>query len=496
TRPERRGAVRLHRVLFIEVQGDYGSFKAKAINVSQTGVLLSIDDPGFAPPAAPDQLVLFTKRLGFQFRNGMLIRFLETDLSLQADVVRVNEEETSGESSIVIGCKFRRPLTKEECAVLEVPVANEEEGTIPAPPPLARSVPSAFEGRTRIRQLMAQAREVGATDLHVKVGSPPRFRIAGSLLNVGKEIFTQGETHAMALDLMSPGQAQVFEAEGDAELAITLEKIGRFRVNILRQRGYSGLTIRCIPEDVPTLDALGLSPLAKTLAERPRGIVLVTGPTGSGKSTTLAAMVDHINTTRSCHILTMEDPIEYLHKDKEAHITQREVGRDASNFASALKRALRQDPDVIMVGEMRDLETIALAITAAETGHLVFATLHTTSAVLSPDRVVDVFPPEQQSQIRLQVADSLQGIVSQLLIPAIGGGMALAQEILIATEGVRALIRERKTPQIQNLMQTGAKEGMITLETSLNDLVQRGVVTYENAVAKANFPKQIRRRGQ
>ncbi len=488
--PERRGSPRLDRILFIEVQGDYGSYRAKAFNVSQSGVLLSIDDPGFAPPAAPDQLVVFTKRMGFQFGNGMLVRFLEAQVDVQADVVRVNEQETGGDAVIVIGCRFRRPLSREECARLDAP----DSIAPPGPPAAAPAVSNPYAGKTRVRQLMTQAQEVGATDLHVKVGCTPRFRIAGALLNVGKEVFTQHEAHAMALDLMTPEQAQVFHREGDMELSVTIEHVGRFRVNVLRQRGYTGLTVRCIPEEVPTLEVLGVSPLAKALAEKPRGLVLVTGPTGSGKSTTLAAMIDHINSTRSCHILTMEDPIEYIHRDKESHITQREMGRDAITFAAALKRALRQDPDVILVGEMRDLETMSLALTAAETGHLVFATLHTTSAVLSPDRIVDVFPPAQQTQIRLQLADSLQGIIAQMLLPAIGGGVALAQEILVATEAVRALIRERKTPQVQNMMQTGAKEGMITLESSLNDLVQRGVIAYEVAVQKANLPKQIRRR--
>ncbi len=492
--PERRGAPRLDRILFVEVQGDYGSYRAKAFNVSQSGVLLSIDDPGFAAPAAPDQLVVFTKRMGFQFGNGMLVRFLEAEVDVQADVVRVSEQDAGGEVLIVIGCRFRRPLSREECVRLETPAPAAPTGTASPAAASAPAAPNPYAGKTRVRQLMTQAQEVGATDLHVKVGCTPRFRIAGALLNVGKEVFTQHETHAMALDLMTPEQAQVFHREGDMELSVTIEHVGRFRVNVLRQRGYTGLTVRCIPEEVPTLDALGVSPLAKALAEKPRGLVLVTGPTGSGKSTTLAAMIDHINATRSCHILTMEDPIEYIHRDKESHITQREMGRDAVTFSAALKRALRQDPDVILVGEMRDLETMSLALTAAETGHLVFATLHTTSAVLSPDRIVDVFPPAQQTQIRLQLADSLQGIIAQMLLPAIGGGVALAQEILVATEAVRALIRERKTPQIQNMMQTGAKEGMITLESTLNDLVQRGVIAYEVAVQKANFPKQIRRR--
>jgi twitching motility protein PilT len=338
---------------------------------------------------------------------------------------------------------------------------------------------------------MRQALECGATDLHIKVGGPPRLRVAGSLLNVGSDAIDQDEAHAMALDLMTPEQAERFASDGDVEFAQAIDGVGRFRVSVLRQRGYTGLAVRCIPSAIPTFESLGLLPQARMLSEKPRGLVLVTGPTGSGKTTTLAAMVHHINRTRACHIVTMEDPIEYVHPDIEAHITQREIGRDAVNFAAALKRALRQDPDVLLVGEMRDLETIGLAITAAETGHLVFATLHTTSAVQTPDRIVDVFPPGQQTQIRLQLAETLRGIIAQMLVPRIGGGVALAQEILIATEGVRALIRENKAPQLQNLLQTGSKDGMQTLESSLNDLVRRGVVAFETAVSKANYPKQI-----
>jgi twitching motility protein PilT len=259
----------------------------------------------------------------------------------------------------------------------------------------------------------------------------------------------------------------------------------------MRTRLVFGVFARRIPDEVPTVEELGLAAACSDLAARPRGLVLVTGPTGSGKSTTLAAMINHINKTRPCHIVTMEDPIEFVHTEAQAHISQREIGRDTKDFASALKRALRQDPDVILVGEMRDLETISLAVTAAETGHLVFATLHTTSAILSVDRIVDVFPPVQQRQIRMQLADALQGIISQILLPRKTGGVVVAQEVLTVNSGVRALIREGKTPQIGNQMQTGAKDGMQTLEDCLNDLVARGTIAQDVAVQKANHPQSI-----
>jgi twitching motility protein PilT len=410
---------------------------------------------------------------------------------VQSDVVRVSERTQGADTLVVVGIKFRRSLTLGECERLDIRAPSIPAGVTA---PAAESSP--FAGTTNIRALMIEAMQAGATDLHIKVGSPPRLRMSGTLLNVGNQPLSYEQTHAMALDLMTREQAARFEREGDVELASTIENVGRFRVNVLRQRGTSGLVIRCIPDKVPTIAELNLNSLSETLAERPRGLVLVTGPTGSGKSTTLAALVNHINHTRACHIITMEDPIEYFHTDVEAHITQREIGRDAKNFTQALRRALRQDPDVIMVGEMRDLETISLALTAAETGHLVFATLHTSSAVMTPGRIVDVFPAGQQTQIRMQLADSLQGIMAQMLLPRRDGvaGMVVAQEVLVATEAVRSLIRERKTPQIANMMQTGAKDGMRTLEASLNDLVRRGVVSYDVAVSRANFPKQIKPR--
>ncbi|MFQ5608435.1 MAG: type IV pilus twitching motility protein PilT, partial [Candidatus Zixiibacteriota bacterium] len=257
--------------------------------------------------------------------------------------------------------------------------------------------------------------------------------------------------------------------------------------------GSCGIVIRKIPVDIPTIDDLKLPLVCRELAERPRGLVLVTGPTGSGKSTTLAALIDHINRTMEGHILTMEDPIEFIHTDSKCYINQREIGSDTATFNDGLKRALRQDPDVILIGELRDLETIALAVSAAETGHLVFGTLHTTSAVQTIDRLIDVFPPEQQEQIRMQLSITLQGVISQCLLPKAFGGRIAAHEIMIATNAVRASIREGKTPQLQNVLTTGSRYGMTTLEDSLVSLAKSGKIVPEMAVSKANHPELVRK---
>jgi twitching motility protein PilT len=346
-----------------------------------------------------------------------------------------------------------------------------------------------------IEELLRLSVERDATDLHIKAGSPPRLRIAGELLSLGEECLSAHGALEMARNLLTPEQFERYEKHGDLDAAHTMPGYARFRVNVLRTRDSTGMAIRRIPEEVPTIHSLHLSPSCRILSERRRGLVLVTGPTGSGKSTTLAAMVDHVNRSRRCHILTMEDPIEFVHREISAHVTQREVGRDTEEFSKALKRALRQDPDVIMVGEMRDLDTIALAVTAAETGHLVFATLHTPSAPLTIDRIVDVFPSVQQRQIRMQLADSLQGVISQVLVPRVGGGVTVAQEILVATDAVRALIREGKTPQLGNVLQTGAKYGMQTLEDSLNNLIAINSITVQTALDFANVRKRIKQPG-
>jgi len=345
----------------------------------------------------------------------------------------------------------------------------------------------------QVNDLLKRMVELGGSDAHLKVGQPPGVRISGKIQPQGEQRLMPDDTLAMARAILSAEHWNTFCATGDLDCSYSIPGLARFRVNVMRQRGSVSLVLRYIPESIPTFEALGLPDICRALAAKPRGLVLVTGPTGSGKSTTLAAMIDLINARESGHILTMEDPIEFLHRDKRCYINQREIGSDTPDFNQALRRALRQDPDIILVGEMRDLETIALAVTAAETGHLVLGTLHTTSAMKTVVRVVNVFPPVQQTMIRMQLAGTLQGIISQSLVPKIGGGRVAALEILLATDAVRAIIREDKMVQLMSAMQTGKKFGMQTLEDHLNELVATKVVSYEDATARANAPDVIKR---
>ncbi|MBC7326478.1 MAG: type IV pilus twitching motility protein PilT [Moorella sp. (in: Bacteria)] len=328
-----------------------------------------------------------------------------------------------------------------------------------------------------IETILRAAAAAGASDVHLSVGLPPVFRVHGELQVQRQWEPVDSEMIASLVRPMVGERWEVFQERGEIDLAYSLPGVSRFRVNVFQQRGSVGAAIRLIPRDIPNLETLGLPPVVAELAERQHGLILVTGPTGSGKSTTLAAMVDKINRERSCHIITLEDPIEYLHQHRRSIVNQREVGSDTLSFASALRAALRQDPDVILVGEMRDLETIATAITAAETGHLVLATLHTSSAIQSVDRIIDVFPPHQQGQVRIQLADTLEGVITQQLLPrADRKGRVAAVEVLIATPAVKNLIREGKTHQIVSSMQTGGRYGMQTMEMALRQLVTRGVI--------------------
>jgi twitching motility protein PilT len=344
-----------------------------------------------------------------------------------------------------------------------------------------------------IDELLRLMVELGGSDAHLKVGQPPGVRVSGKILPQGDRPLQPADTLGITQQILSPEHWDSFSKQGDLDCSYSVPGLARFRVNVMRQRGSISLVLRFIPESIPSFEALGLPDICKSLVAKPRGLVLVTGPTGSGKSTTLAAMIDLINSKEASHILTMEDPIEFLHRDKRCYINQREVGADTRDFNQALRRALRQDPDIILVGEMRDLETIGLAVTAAETGHLVLGTLHTTSATKTVDRVVNVFPPVQQTMIRMQLAGTLQGIISQTLVPKIGGGRVAALEILIATDAVRAIIREDKMVQLMSAMQTGKKVGMQTLEDHLNELVASKMIAYEEATARANVPDLIRR---
>ena len=334
--------------------------------------------------------------------------------------------------------------------------------------------------------------DADASDLHIKVGVPPMIRVHGEMSPLkGFPPLTGDDTRAIALSMIDEEQRDTFNKQRELDCSYATER-ARFRVNVMLQRGHVGMVIRVIPIKVKTAQELNLPEICLKLAEKPRGLVLVTGPTGSGKSTTLAAMIDWINQTEAGHIITIEDPIEFVHTDKKCIVNQREVGVDTLSFAAALKRALRQDPDVILIGEMRDLETIGAAITAAETGHLVFGTLHTTSAPQTIDRVIDVFPHEAQSQVRSQLSVTLQGVLSQNLLAKVGGGRCLGLEVMVANAAVRNLIREGKIFQLPSAMQAGVKEGMQTLEMHLASLIRSQTITEETGMEHANDPGNLK----
>jgi twitching motility protein PilT len=344
-----------------------------------------------------------------------------------------------------------------------------------------------------IDELLERMVEANASDLHVTTGTPPAIRVRGEVERLeGFDALTGEETQQLLYRILSSEQQKNFELARQLDFSYSLPGLARFRVNIYFQRESIGAAFRLIPTELKTLEELGIPDSLHVLAEKPRGLVLVTGPTGSGKSTTLAAIIDEINRNRSEHILTIEDPIEFLHRHKRCIVNQREIGPDATSFADALRAALRQDPDVILVGEMRDLETISTALTAAETGHLVFGTLHTQSAPSTIDRIIDVFPAEQQEQVRIQIANSLQGVVTQALLPTADGmGRVPALEILLPDDAVRNLIRQGKVEQIYSVMQTNTGRGMQTMEQSLGDLIMRRVVGLELGVSRSSRPSQL-----
>jgi twitching motility protein PilT len=344
-----------------------------------------------------------------------------------------------------------------------------------------------------IDDLLEETVALGASDLHVTVATPPVVRVRGKLTRLSQfEALEPETTQGLLYSILSSEQQKHLEVDRQVDLAYEIPGLARFRVNVYFQRDSLGAAFRQIPTDIKSVEELGLPESLHELTKKPRGIVLVTGPTGSGKSTTLAALVDEINRTRSDHILTIEDPIEFVHKHKKCIVNQREIGVDAVSFAQGLRGALRQDPDVILVGEMRDLETIATALTAAETGHLVFATLHTQSAPSTIDRVIDVFPPAQQEQVRMQLSLSLQGVVTQALLPtADGKGRVAALEILYPDDAVRNLIRQGKVEQVYSVMQTNTSRGMQTLEQGLAELVLRGVITKDVALGASSRRDQL-----
>ncbi len=330
-----------------------------------------------------------------------------------------------------------------------------------------------------IAALLRFAVQQQASDLHVSAGEPPMIRVHGDMFRVDAPALTAEDTHRLIFDVMNDAQRRTFQDKLECDFAFALDDQLRFRVNVFVQsRGEAGV-FRAIPSKIPRLEDLGLPEIVRLLCDEEKGLVLVTGPTGSGKSTTLAAMVDYLNETMAGHILTLEDPIEFVHKSKRSLINQREVGTQTQTFTAALRSALREDPDVILVGELRDLETTSLALTAAETGHLVFATVHTSSAPKTVDRIVDIFPTGQQAQVRTMLSESLLGVITQMLLHKVGGGRVAALEILVGTAAVRNLIRESKTHQIPSAMQVGGKVGMQTMEAAVLQLVNRGKVTIE-----------------
>lgn len=337
-----------------------------------------------------------------------------------------------------------------------------------------------------LRELVARE----GSDLHLRVGEPPVFRVHGKLMRTQFPVVQATEDYLYPM--LSEERRARFEKNMELDLSYEIDGLSRFRVNCFRQRGKMGAVLRAIPVKIKTIDDLMIPQITKDICMRPRGLVLVTGPTGSGKSTTLAAMIDYINRNRRCHVMTIEDPIEFVHDDIMSEINQRELEIDTHSFAAALKHVMRQNPDVILVGEMRDLETISLAITAAETGHLVFATLHTTDAPQTIDRVVDVFPPEQQNQIRMQLAVTIQAIISQTLLPKKDtGGRVAAFEVMVATQAIRTLVREGKTHQIYTDIQAGSEHGMISLDQYLIDLLRKRYIAYEDAVMKSSNPRDF-----
>lgn len=350
-----------------------------------------------------------------------------------------------------------------------------------------------------IEELLELTVNIGASDLHISSDLPPIVRVDGNLIKTDYPTLTTEDVESLVFPMLSNEQRRTLEQVWELDLSYGIHGLGRFRVNIYKDKGSYAAAFRAINSKIPDVESLGLHPIVRELTEKPRGLILVTGPTGSGKSTTLASMIDHINETRAEHILIIEDPIEYIHTSKRSIVHQRELGQDTRSFTNALRSALREDPDIIMVGEMRDLETIALALTAAETGHLVLGTLHTSSASQTIDRIIDVFPENQQQQIRIQLSTSLVAVLSQTLLPKLDEdginkkGRVMAQEVMTMNSAVANLIREGKTAQLYSVIQTGSQYGMQTLETALKDLYMSNSITLDDALSKSQRPEEFKR---
>jgi twitching motility protein PilT len=367
----------------------------------------------------------------------------------------------------------------------------EDRQTVQAPTQAPPQPPQELS----LRALLQEMIQKGASDLHLTVGNRPKLRVDGDLVNAQtNHVLNPKDTIQLAYSILTEAQKKRFESEDELDFSFGVQNLSRFRGNVYKQRGCVAMAIRQIPYEIVSVEKLGLPPVLNQLAERPRGLILVTGPTGSGKSTTLAALVDKINRERKSHIITIEDPIEFIHRHNNCMVNQREIGADTRSFAAALKYALRQDPDIILVGEMRDLETIGAALTIAETGHLVLATLHTNSAAESINRMIDAFPSHQQGQIRAQLAFVLEGVVTQTLLPrAKRRGRVAAAEVMICTPAIRSVIRDDKIHQIYSLMQAGKKHGMQTMNDALASLYMRGEVTLEEALKRSSDPNELLR---
>lgn len=344
-----------------------------------------------------------------------------------------------------------------------------------------------------IDDLLREACERGSSDLHLTVGLPPVVRVDGSLTRLDYKPLSPTDTQRLIYDILTNEQVETFERTKELDFSYGVQGVGRFRVNVYKQRGSVGAALRAIPDRIPTFEQLSLPSILRDLSRKHSGLILVTGPTGSGKSTTIACMIDTINSERPVHIMTMEDPIEYLHRHKKGMVNQRELRTDTDSFSNALRAVLREDPDVILIGEMRDLETIQAALTLAETGHLVFGTLHTRNAPQTIDRVIDVFPPHQQEQIRVQLSNTIEAVIAQQLLPRIGGGRIVCVEIMVATAAIRNLIREGKTHQIYSVLETGAQFGMQTMDKALAELCRNGLITSEEAMVRAIDRENIKR---
>jgi twitching motility protein PilT len=384
--------------------------------------------------------------------------------------------DLSDDAALLRGLLDEGPLDSSSGLSSSLGLLDESKNTI-------RALPL---NETHLDDILRFSQQSKASDIHLSVGLPPMFRVDGKLIPTQWEVVTPREVQRLVYDILMGDQIEKFERTKELDFSYGVANVGRFRFNVYRQRGSVGASIRAIPGKIPSLDQLRMPPILRELTKKHAGLILVTGPTGSGKSTTIASMIDVINAERPVHILTMEDPIEYLHTHKVGMVNQREIGADTDGFAPAIRAALREDPDVVLVGEMRDHETIAAALTLAETGHLVFGTLHTRSAPATIDRVVDVFPPEQQEQIRVMFSNSIQAIVAQQLIPMLGGGRVGAVEIMVATAAIRNLIREGKSFQVMSSIETGAQFGMQQMDKVLADLQRGGQISMDEALTRCN----------